>query len=345
MTEQIQQPSRYQQRLESAQQVAGYADLDDDTKALIAQLACDGDLDMLGFNEVLNAELARTRKIGDVAFVGASDLSEAGFEQTASLPTTFEDARLQLRHTYEDYRKGSDYSKNNPDDVAFYTSGALGEHMRRLHTMSDKYRQYARGDQEIEKELASRNDGGLWIEHHSLALVRERNTSDEASVRIYLNPKLQDAFDIYQEIFLEANKRGLRFQSKVFDPSWYGSKSPQETVADESSKRMRLQRRDPIVFYGFDESEDELLQLVEEIYAKHANSFVGRETGAVPLPLSPGMAIGDNIISRDSGGIKESLTSHRDRIFEKMPGGLSYDQQRKYMIENHVNPDNIAFNI
>lgn len=343
MIEQFLATNKYQQRLESAQQIADYDGLSDDSKAVIAQLAYDKNLDGLGFNEVLNAELiAHRRKLGNSALARVVEQPQPTVEQSRSLPRTFEEAYTH-QNTYEDSLLRSDVSENNPDDIEFYSSDALQEHMVRLHSLTDKYRQqYGRGNAAAENKLAIRNNSGPWVEHFSLALAKEKSTVDEASSRIYLNPKLQDSFSIYQEIFLEANRRGLRFQSKIFDPSWYRYKSIDQAVED--SRGTRWARRDPIVFYPFEESKDELLAIVNDTYEKHADSFMGRETGSIPTPLAPGLAVGDNVTSRDANGIKESLTTHRGNVFDRMPSGLTIQQRRQYLIDNHINPDNIAFN-
>ena len=89
----------------------------------------------------------------------------------------------------------------------------------------------------------------------------------------------------------------------------------------------------------------EILAIVEDVYSKHINSFKGRETGSIPVPLAPGLAVGDNVTSYDDMGLKESLTTHRKNVFEKMPVGLSDQELRRYLRDNHINPDNIAFNV
>lgn len=336
--------NRYEDRLNSTKALPDYDSLDDEQKTLLGYLAFDQDLDGLDFNEAVNGEIAkaRARKVSGPALIQTVEHPVATVEQDVQLPRTFEEAR-RVRHTYEDSRSRSDQSENNPDDIEFYSSDALRSHMVRLHNLSDKYRaQYGRGNAAAEKKLANRNGGGPWVEHFSLALAKEEHTADEAVVRIYLNPKLQDSFSIYQEVFLEANRRGLRFQSKIIDPSWYRYKSIDQAVEDSRSQTHA--KRDPIVFYGYEESKDELLAVIEDVYGKHAGSFRGRETGAIPVPIAPGLAVGDNVTSRDSGGIKESLTSHRENVFDRMPGGLSDQQRRQYLLDNHINPDNIAFN-
>lgn len=340
--------SKYQLRLEGAQSVAGYGDLSDESKQVIAHLAYNKDVDIDEFNHLVGAELRSVKldtKVRPVIAHTALDsiIAKPELEPGLNLPRSFEEARSTGIHTYEDFLVRSDYSENDPNDVDFYSSDALRQHMERLHNLSDKYKQYARGNIGIEKKLASRNDGGLWVEHHSLALVREKSTQDNAVARIYLNPKLQDSFDVYQEIFLEANKQGLRFQSKILDPSWYGTKGINETALDSRSSAQH-QRRDPIVFYGFEESKDQLLVIVEDVYKKHASSFTGRETGAVPMPLAPGLAVGDHVTSKDDTGMKESLTTNRGNVFDRMPKDLSSEEQRKYLLDNRINPDNIAFN-
>ena len=342
------EPNKYQLRLEGAQSIAGYGDLSDESKQVIAHLAFDKDVDIDDFNHLVGAELGSVKldtKVRPAIAQTALDsiIAKPDLEPGLNLPRSFEEARSTGVHTYEDFLVRSDYSVNDSDDVDFYSSDALIQHMERLHNLSDKYKQYARGNIGIEKQLASRNDGGLWVEHHSLALVREKSTQDNAVARIYLNPKLQDSFDIYQEIFLEANRQGLRFQTKILDPSWYGTKGINETALDSRSNA-QYQRRDPVVFYGFEESKDQLLAIVEDVYKRHASSFTGRETGAVPMPLAPGLAIGDHVTSKDDTGMKESLTSHRENIFDRMPKGLSSEERKKYLLDNHINPDNIAFN-
>lgn len=339
--------NKYQARLDAIKELPGYAGLNEASQALIGHLAYDKNLSWLDFNQVAADELAkasgRKKKIGDLAVNHAVGVPDASIERVSDIPRTFESART-LKHTYDDAKRRSDYSEGDLDDMVFYQSGAaLREHMERLHNLSNKYRQYARGNSVMERRLAARNNGGLWVEHWSLALARQKVISDEASTRIYLNPKLQDSFSIYQEIFLEANRRGLRFQAKIVDPSWYGYRNIGQTVEDvQPTKSVR---RDPIVFYPFKESEDEMLAIVEDVYSKHINSFKGRETGSIPVPLAPGLAVGDNVTSYDDMGLKESLTTHRKNVFEKMPVGLSGQELRRYLRDNHINPDNIAFNV
>lgn len=344
MTEYIRPQNKYQNRLEQSMQVEGYDDLDETAKGTIAFLAYDKNLDIFDYNEAVNHVLLKARmgKVSTHALNQTVEKPKSRSEYVAKLPNTFDEIR-KISHTYEDCKHRSDLSRDSPDDIEFYSSDALRSHMVRLHNLSDKYRQYARGNAQVEKKLANRNVGGLWVEHSSLALAKDKNTKDSAVARIYLNPKLQDSFDIYQEIFLEANRRGLRFQSKIFDPSWYRTKSIEQTVADSQS--YTHVRRDPVVFYAFEDSKDELLNIVNGIYEKNVDSFQGRETGEIPAPIAPGLAAGDHVTSKDSFGVKQSLSSHRTDVFYGMPGNLSVSQQRQYLLDNHINPDNIAFNI
>ena len=57
MTELVQQTNKYQNRLEQSMKLAGYDELDDSTKGVIAALAYDKELDIVDFNEAVNAEI------------------------------------------------------------------------------------------------------------------------------------------------------------------------------------------------------------------------------------------------------------------------------------------------
>ena len=56
------EPSKHQLRLESAQKIAGYTDLSDESKQAIAHLAFDKDLDIDGFNHLVGAALGSVEK-------------------------------------------------------------------------------------------------------------------------------------------------------------------------------------------------------------------------------------------------------------------------------------------
>lgn len=337
--------NKYQQRLESARQIADYNDLSDDSKATIAQLAYDKDLGMLSFNEALNTEMAidRQRRVGGSALKHIIERPQSTIEQSQGLPKTFEEARTMNGGSVEDALERSDTSINNPDDINFKLTGAL-KHMQELHRFSDQYRAaYGKGDKTAVKMLADENNM-IWLQHNSLQFLREdgKNPDRYPTVRIYLNPKLQDSFAIYKEIFIEATKKKLRFQAKIIDPSAYRDDLVERAAIHESdvAKSGHVEvRRDPILFYGFEESKDELLHIVEEVYQKHQASFAGRETGSIPLPIAPGFAIGENPAGMDG---KESLTSHRERIIEI--ARRDPVEFRRIARSHNINPDNIAFN-
>lgn len=335
---------RYKQRLQSAEQIAGYDGLSDDSKALIAQLAYDTDLSTLKFNEILNEELAALRgKLGSMVTKHIIERPEAVVEVARSLPATFEEGRGMKGCSIEEVLKRSDTSINNPDDINFMLSG-VQKHMTDLHAFSDSYRAtYGKGNKVAEKKLADENNM-FWIQHNSIQFLREdgRNQDKYPTVRIYLNPKLQDALRIYKDIFAGASRRKLRFQAKIIDPSAYHRDLVEKVTSyeSESAKSGYLeQRRDPIVFYGFEESKDELLRIVEGVYEKYQSSFEGRETGAIPLPIAPGLAIGENPVAMDG---KMSLTSHREWVIEMVKRDPV--EFRKIARSYNINPDNIAFN-
>ena len=218
------------------------------------------------------------------------------------------------------------------------------KHMTDLHAFSDSYRAaYGKGNKVAEKKLADENNM-LWIQYNSLQFLREVGTNSDKypTARIYLNPRLQDGLKIYKEIFAEANRMKLRFQAKIIDPSAYRDDLVEKTAAHkrELTNSGHLEsRRNPILFYGFEESKDELLRIIEKVYEKYQDSFAGRETETIPLPIAPGLAIGENPVGMDG---KESLTSHRDGLIEMARRDPA--EFRRIARSHNINPDNIAFN-
>lgn len=239
-------------------------------------------------------------------------------------------------------RLDTDTSVNNPDDVEFYKTG-VRRHIEELYAFSDKYRQrYGKGDRRRERMLAD-VCSLLWIQHNSLKFLREdgKNPNKYPTVRIYLNPQLRDSLDIYKKIFAKATREGFRFQAKIMAPSGYAKHLVDKVVdycAGLAAGRLET-RRDPIVFYGFEESKDKLLRIVEEVYSQYESAFEGRETGAIPLAIAPGFAVGENPVGLDG---EESLTDHRQRVIKE--AGYDAEKFRMNAASWNINPDNIAFN-
>ena len=276
--------------------------------------------------------------------MGGTALNAFSAERYTRLPQSFNEARKMPGNSIEEVlgRLNTDTSVNNPDDVKFYKTG-VRRHIEELYAFSDKYRQrYGEGDQRKEKMLAD-ECSLLWIQHNSLKFLWEdgKNPNKYPTVRIYLNPQLRDSLDIYKKIFAKATREGLRFQAKIMAPSGYAKHLVDETVdycARLAAGRLKT-RRDPIVFYGFEESKDKLLRIVEEVYSQYESAFEGRETGAIPLAIAPGFAVGENPVGLDG---EESLTDHRQRVIEE--AGYDAKKFRMNAASWNINPDNIAFN-
>lgn len=328
----------YSERLDSVRRLSGHDDLDDTSKSTIAHLAFDKDLNDADFHELAHEIIYKKRAMGGTA------LNASSAERYARLPRSFDEARKMPGNSIEEVlgRLDTDTSVNNPDDVEFYRAG-VRRHIEGLYAFSDKYRQRYGGGNQIKERMLAHGCSLLWIQHNSLKFLQEdgKNPNKYPTVRIYLNPQLQHSLDIYKKIFAKATREGLRFQAKIMAPSGYAKHLVDKAVdyyAGLAAGRLET-RRDPIVFYGFEESKDKLLRIVEEVYSQYESAFEGRETGAVPLAIAPGFAVGENPVGLDG---EESLTDHRQRVIKE----AGYDAKKFRMNAAlwNINPDNIAFN-
>ena len=328
----------YGERLGFVQQFSAYDNLDDTNKSIIAHLAFDKDLEDTDFYKTALEIIHEKRAMGGAA------LNASSAERYAGLPQSFDEARKMPGNSIEEVlgRLDTDTSVNNPDDVEFYKTG-VRRHIEELYAFSDKYRQRYGGGNQIKERMLADACSLLWIQHNSLKFLQEdgKNPNKYPTVRIYLNPQLRDSLAIYKKIFAKATREGLRFQAKIMAPSGYTKHLVDKVVdycAGLAAGRLET-RRDPIVFYGFEESKDKLLRIVEEVYSQYESAFEGRETGAVPLAIAPGFAVGENPVGLDG---EESLTDHRQRVIKE----ADYDA-RKFRMNAaswNINPDNIAFN-
>lgn len=328
----------YGERLGFVQQFSAYDDLDDTSKSTIAHLAFDQGLKHAAFYEIAREIIYKQRAMGGTA------LNASSAERYAGLPQSFDEARKMPGNSIEEVlgRLDTDTSVNNPDDVEFYKTG-VRRHIEELYAFSDKYRQRYGGGNQIKERMLAHACSLLWIQHNSLKFLQEngKNPNKYPTVRIYLNPQLQYSLDIYKKIFAKATREGLRFQAKIMAPSGYTKHLVGKVVdycAELATGRLET-RRDPIVFYGFEESKDKLLRIIEEVYFQHESAFEGRETGAIPLAIAPGFAVGENPVGLDG---EESLTDHRQRVIK----AANYDAKKFRMnaASWNINPDNIAFN-
>ncbi len=201
----------------------------------------------------------------------------------------------------------------------------------------------------------------MWRQHDSKAFIKDRienQTTDQSTARIYLSPHYgMEMLTIYKEIFTKAEEAGLRFKAKVFDPTIRGKKDRIEGY--KQRYEFDTVRTDPMVFYAYDDSKDTLLAIASEVYKAHRPAFEGTHTGAIPIEIAPGFAVGSE--PKGYSG-KESLTTHRESVFGGSCWSASKDPLwptasrelrlkllKKYMhaeaIRNNVDPANIAFDL
>lgn len=245
----------------------------------------------------------------------------------------------------------------SPDELAFFrleTPNNVSNYDKALVSFTNKL---IRENPYAGKRNVTNNHIG-WLQHSSKAFIKDRvenRSKDEPSARIYLTPKFgMDMIHIYEEIFEEAERTGLRFDAKVYDPNIRGNL--ERVKKYKSVYNFDNQRTDPIVFYPFEESKDSLLAIAQKVYKRHVSSFENMHTGAIPTEIAPGFAVGSE--PKGYSG-NESLTSHRERLgvaFEKAvahPQWKSADSTlrrkicREYLLnacrQNNIDPDNIAF--
>lgn len=375
MTEQSLAANRYQQRLESAQQIADYDDLSDDSKGLIAQLAYDQDLNGLDFNEAVNVELvAHRRNIGNTALTHIVERPQTTIEQPRDLPRTFEEARDSSGHSIEDVVQGmQEIDEDNiaatfgsigelsDSDKAFYENDFLDKHHKSVAKITGQFLQLF--PQKYRKEASDTEYGAyhlqpLFLQHDSPAYLKAKlveGKEDKPTVRLYLNPELADATSVYADFLNKGLKSGLRFKSKIIRPV----DMPMHRAYKSEYLDKGVGKLDPIVIYGYEESKEELLKIVEEIYQTHSESFHDRKIGGSPFEIADGIGVGEEV--SDSG--ESSLTSSRmdmaravlEELRAKNPNWDSAsliarkrafaNSLRKRYESRGYNADNIAFNL
>lgn len=284
--------------------------------------------------------------------------------QTDKLPSSFEEAHRLPGHSIEDFlgqigdietvvEGAGSWRDSAAEDRAWMKKDTLINHASKVENLTRQI--MAHFPDRFKHEAYSIQDA--WMQHNSRAFVRSRQiekTTDPATSRIYLNPQYKDMLAIYAEILTKAEREGLRFKAKVF-----GFTNNTERIAEhfEQSKRIKV---DPIVLYGYADSEDALLRIAAEAYEKHKESFEGRTLGGIPMKVADGFAIGSE--PRGKSG-DESLTSHREAVLGDLLGDLkrknprwreaSMDMKKRVfaksfrnLAESHnIDPDNIAFDL
>ena len=373
------EPSKYQLRLEGAQKIAGYDNLSDESKQAIAHLAFDKDLDIDGFNHLLDAELGSVRldakvrpAIAHIALdtIAATPEVEARF----NLPKSFEEASRIRGHSIEDFVQSIDFEVLNGvnDALDSHYSTNLMENEMDFLANSDNVVNYEgqliafakeriRNNPYQSEHKATMQQVG-WLQLESRASITSRvedRSTDPVVTRIYLNPELGSVMPIYQELFKRAEAKGLRFKSKVLDYELRNKPADRRDQALDNYSQKITKRSDPIVFYAFEDSKDELLEIANDVYKEYAAAFEGQATSAFPLELAEGYAIG-----AEPEGLSgnESLSSHRREVLSNLIkrlaslpkwSELTNEQKQKAVATNfrrliadkqHINADNLAFN-
>lgn len=371
--------NKYQKRLESAKQIANYDDLNEGAKARVSLLAYDKDLDTIGFNEAINQEIneainskAVGKKVGALALTGIVERPTAPEHVLSSLPQTFEEARIKSKGLSIDQISGKKIDflhagkrELYADEKLFFSEGGLIEYDKELNDFISQLEQ-ENPHPEIRRVRGELQENPLtgfgWRHMNSKEFIRSRKngSADVPSSRIYLSPRYgMDMITVFKEVFERAEQRGLRFKAKIFATSTneLGDKSLRQEVSDYFAGESH--RVDPMLFYPFDESKDDMLQIVTEVYEEHQDAFKGARTGIIPAKIAPGLAVGDE--PRGVSG-RESLTSHREKFLfkaqefaKKHPrwGSASDEQKRAihrkalqlFATKMNIDPDNIAFDL
>lgn len=245
--------------------------------------------------------------------IAANDVHET----LRDLPETFNQAKRMTGHSIEDVvyamqditsdelsKSIGSWQRKTDHDIAFMQRDKLIKHFREVENFTSAY---IKAFPEKLQHEAYYDQGGF-MQHNSRAFVRSRfveYTKDPVVSRIYLNPEYEDVLKIYNEIIVRSEMEHLRFKAKVF-----GSVRQKERMAEwlEDEKRVKL---DPIVIYGYADSQDALLSITNEVYRRHQESFAGRRIGGIPMKLADGYAVGQE--PTGLSGVK-SLTSSREEL-------------------------------
>lgn len=293
------------------------------------------------------------------------------------LPKTFAEARKLKGNSIEDYlrdipkiedpssffdpvvRKIYTSMDRAPEDKTFFIAQNVKDYEKELTDFADRMKK----ENPYEQRRPVNSDHIGWLQFDSKAFIEareKRQSTGDVKSRIYLNPRFEDLMPIYKEIYAEAEAQGLVFKSKVFDPALRESKD-----IDAKAKKWENYdsvRIDPLVIYGYESSEDQLLQIVNGVYEKYQDSFRGRRIGAAPVRVAPGFAVGAEPTGFSGS---ESLTSHRGDVLggvlslcKQRPewSKLGPDAQKKLFakifrdntdkgIKHNIDPSNIAFDL
>lgn len=192
--------------------------------------------------------------------------------------------------------------------------------------------------------------GGTFVMAYSDTKLREQATDKRNDRRIYLNPEIEAAPQIFEEILRVANEKGLGLQLKMLQRATELSSIHRRQKSKPGSRD--TMRGDGIVIYVSHKYEKAVLDEVLAIAERHAESFRGRSVSRTPAKIADGVAISD-----EPGIRGESLTSHRSAIIEQTAqaarlSGLTGSARREFFrqefrklaSQNNIDPSNMAFN-
>jgi hypothetical protein len=368
--------NKYEDRLNRTKALPDYNSLDDEQKTLLNHLAFDQDLDGLDFNEAVNGEIAkaRARKVSGPALIQTVEHPVATVEQDVQLPRTFEEAKRLGGHSIEDIVQDmqdveeesivaafGSIGELSDSDMEFYDKDFLDGHIKSVAKITDRFLQFF--PEKYRREAGDAGEYGayhlqpLFLQHDSPAYLKAKlaeRKEDKPLVRLYLNPELADATSVYADFLNKALKSDLRFKSKIIRPV----DMPMYKAYKSEYLDKGVGKLDPIVIYGYEESKDELLKIVEEIHQSRPESFRDRKIGGSPLEIAEGIGVGEEV--SDSG--ESSLTSSREsaatavlkELKDKNPnwGAVSPEARKRAFASSlrkryeslGYNPNNIAFN-
>jgi hypothetical protein len=164
--------------------------------------------------------------------------------------------------------------------------------------------------------------------------------------RIYLNPRSAEVVTVFRRVLELAEAQDIPMKGKVLDKSI-------EPLLEDTDRGDA--RGDAIVLYVDEANADALLREVKQVYIEHKDAFANRRVSKIPMPIAPGVGIGDEPDSASGA----SLTSHRSDIIEDA-ARATREALRQGNTEPKtkifrgflraaahsagVNPDNLAFN-
>ncbi len=180
----------------------------------------------------------------------------------------------------------------------------------------------------------------------SRVVEKQEGHDEPLGKRIYLNPNIEAAPYIFEQLLQTANEGGLSLQLKLFQ------RSAEALMASRDSSKDSM-RGDGIVMYVGEDEADEALAMVLALAEDIPDAFVGRATSKVPMKVADGIAVGDEPLAKG-----QSLTSHRSDLFwhaeqmTKKLGVVTPEKRREVFRRNiaklaelnQIDPHNIAFN-